>query len=110
MSPAADPGQTTLPSLNPRRVLVLGASGTIGRATARALLQRGHTPVAFVRPGAAALPALKDIEIRTGDVTDAAGGRARWHPGGALRRACLLPCFSQRRAQGRLGYRPSGAQ
>ena len=33
----------------PRRVFVLGATGTIGRATVRALLQRGHEVVCFVR-------------------------------------------------------------
>jgi len=65
----------------PRRVFVLGATGTIGRATVRALLQRGHAVVCFVRPrtdlrGAAAgkesveLPA--GAELRTGDVQDPA--------------------------------------
>lgn len=34
-----------------RRVLLLGGSGTIGRATAQALLARGHEVVALVRPG-----------------------------------------------------------
>jgi divinyl chlorophyllide a 8-vinyl-reductase len=38
----------------PRRVLLLGATGTIGRATALALLQAGHTLVCVVRPGAVA--------------------------------------------------------
>jgi divinyl chlorophyllide a 8-vinyl-reductase len=33
-----------------QRVLVLGATGTIGRATARALLQRGHHVVCLLRP------------------------------------------------------------
>ena len=35
-----------------RRVLVLGATGTIGRATVRALVQRGNEVVCFVRPRA----------------------------------------------------------
>jgi divinyl chlorophyllide a 8-vinyl-reductase len=35
------------------RVCVLGATGTIGRATARTLVQRGHDVVCFVRGGAA---------------------------------------------------------
>ena len=39
-------------SANPRRVFVLGATGTIGRATVRALVQRGHDVVCFVRPRA----------------------------------------------------------
>jgi len=65
----------------PRRVFVLGATGTIGRATVRALLRRGHEVVCFVRPrsglrGAAAAedPAalLVGAELRTGDVQDPA--------------------------------------
>jgi divinyl chlorophyllide a 8-vinyl-reductase len=36
----------------PQRVLVLGATGTIGQATVRALLRRGHEVVCFVRPRA----------------------------------------------------------
>jgi divinyl chlorophyllide a 8-vinyl-reductase len=36
----------------PRRILLLGATGTIGRATARALVRRGHEVVCFVRPRA----------------------------------------------------------
>ncbi|MGD9920678.1 MAG: NAD(P)H-binding protein [Pseudorhodoplanes sp.] len=36
----------------PRRVLLLGATGTIGRATLRALLQRGHAVVCLARPRA----------------------------------------------------------
>lgn len=62
-----------------RRVFVLGATGTIGRATVRALLDRGHEVVCFVRPktGAEGAPAplaiqerLGDAAIRTGDVRD----------------------------------------
>ena len=42
----------------PRRVLMLGATGTIGRATVRALASRGHEVVCFVRrPGGTAVPA-----------------------------------------------------
>lgn len=41
----------------PRRVLVLGATGTIGRATVRALVSRGHEVVCLVRrPAGTALP------------------------------------------------------
>ena len=35
--------------VEPRRVLVLGATGTIGRATVRALVSRGHKVVCLVR-------------------------------------------------------------
>ena len=55
-----------------RRVLVLGATGTIGRATVQALLQQGFDVVAVVRPGTAAragLPAA--ATVREADVLDA---------------------------------------
>jgi divinyl chlorophyllide a 8-vinyl-reductase len=55
----------------PRRVLVLGGTGTIGRATVRALVSRGHMVVCLVRPDAradAGLPA--SAEIRFAAVTD----------------------------------------
>ena len=69
------------PSAQPRRVLVLGATGAIGRATARALVERGHEIVCFVRPRAGVGGALtredsaKRLEgatLRFGDVTDPA--------------------------------------
>jgi divinyl chlorophyllide a 8-vinyl-reductase len=57
-----------------RRVLVVGATGTIGRATVRALVRQGHEVVCFGRPrrggDAAALPA--GVHARAGDVGDAA--------------------------------------
>ena len=46
-SPASSPAEHRSP--RPRRVLLLGATGTIGRATLRALLQRGHEVVCLVR-------------------------------------------------------------
>lgn len=66
-------------SPHPRRVLVLGATGTIGRATVRALAARGHEVVCLVRPragvGGALAPQdsqrlLEGAELRLGDVTD----------------------------------------
>jgi divinyl chlorophyllide a 8-vinyl-reductase len=63
----------------PRRVLLLGATGTIGRATARALVQRGHEVVCFVRPragvGGALTPdgsarLLEGAALRFGEITD----------------------------------------
>lgn len=61
----------------PKRVLLLGATGTIGRATATALADRGHRVVCFVRPradGSVTADAMADLfagaEIRFGDVTD----------------------------------------
>ena len=51
---------------------MLGATGTIGQATARELLARGHEVVCFVRarPGAEQLPA--GTTVRHGDVCNAA--------------------------------------
>lgn len=69
------------PSPRPRRVFVLGATGTIGRATVRALVRRGHDVVCFVRPraGVGGLLAPDDVArlldgatLRFGDVRDAA--------------------------------------
>jgi divinyl chlorophyllide a 8-vinyl-reductase len=66
---------------NPRRILLLGATGTIGRATAAALVGRGHEVVCFVRPRAGVRGALSqpDIarllagtQVRVGDVTSPA--------------------------------------
>jgi divinyl chlorophyllide a 8-vinyl-reductase len=63
------------------RVLLLGATGTIGLATARALIQRGHEVVCFVRPRPSAkgqltqsltTSALEGATMRYGDPTDAA--------------------------------------
>lgn len=44
------PTQATAVTDTRRKVLLLGASGTIGQATARALLRRGHLVVCLVRP------------------------------------------------------------
>lgn len=55
----------------PKRVFVLGASGTIGQATVRALLARGHKVACLVRPGSeASLP--EGADIRFGLATDPA--------------------------------------
>ena len=56
-------------SPTPRRVFVLGATGTAGRATVVALAARGHDTVCFVRPGAT-VPG--GTEVRFGEVTDPA--------------------------------------
>jgi len=66
-------------SAQPRRVFVLGATGTIGRATVRALVRRGHEVVCLIRPragfGGALAPddsarLLAGAALRLGDVTD----------------------------------------
>jgi divinyl chlorophyllide a 8-vinyl-reductase len=67
--------------MQPRRVFVLGATGTIGRATVRALTRRGHEVVCFVRPRAGmggsltaddSTKLLTGAAVRVGDVTDPA--------------------------------------
>ncbi len=60
------------PSPRPRRVMLLGASGTIGGATTEALAKRGHEVVCFMRkrPDGRS-PSLPSGAIaRFGDVTD----------------------------------------
>ncbi len=65
----------------PRRVFVLGGTGTIGQATVRALVRQGHEVVCFVRPragvGGRLAPQdtarlLPGATLRVGDVTDPA--------------------------------------
>jgi divinyl chlorophyllide a 8-vinyl-reductase len=82
-----------------RRVMVLGATGTIGQATVQALLARGHDVVCFVRPRAGVGGALGPDQLaqrlagatlRYGDVT--ASRRA-------LRRAGVVPGLAHRRAE-----------
>jgi divinyl chlorophyllide a 8-vinyl-reductase len=59
------------PSDLPQRVLLVGATGTIGRATARALRRHGHHVTAVVRraPAPGTLP--DDVTLRVADVTRA---------------------------------------
>lgn len=52
-------------------VLLLGATGTIGRAAAQALRDDGHRVLALVRPGAEAKP-LKGCEVIIGNAADPA--------------------------------------
>lgn len=65
----------------PRRVFVLGGTGTIGRATVRALVGRGHHVICFVRAGEVDSDRSTSsrlglqragAELRIGDVTDPA--------------------------------------
>jgi len=64
-----------------QRVFMLGATGTIGKATVQALLRRGHEVVCFVRPRASKAGGvaqrntarlLAGASVRFGDVTDPA--------------------------------------
>jgi divinyl chlorophyllide a 8-vinyl-reductase len=100
--------------MNARRVLVLGASGTIGRAVVRSLLDHGHDAVCLVRPRAAfahgsrqnpdAAPAhalrdrldvaLAGAEIRYGLATDPAS--LREHGLRGERFDALISCLASR--------------
>lgn len=69
------------PSPNPRRIFMLGATGTIGRATVEALQARGHAVTCFVRPRAGiggrlgpddVAKLIPGADLRFGDVTDSA--------------------------------------
>jgi divinyl chlorophyllide a 8-vinyl-reductase len=68
-----------------KRVLVLGATGTIGRATVPALLARGHEVVCLLRgSGTGDAPAgnrIAGATVRVGDVTDPASVRVNGFAG-----------------------------
>jgi divinyl chlorophyllide a 8-vinyl-reductase len=64
-----------------KRIFVIGATGTIGQATVRALVRRGHEVVCFVRPQSGVGGKLSPEQlsrlwpgatVRVGDVTDPA--------------------------------------
>ncbi len=59
-------------SARPQRVLMLGATGTIGRATAAALVGRGHEVICLVRPrvGDVSRNLPAGVILRQADVTD----------------------------------------
>ncbi len=68
-------------AIAPRRVFVIGATGTIGQATVRALVRCGHEVVCFVRPRAGVKGKLSPADsaklfpgagVRLGEVSDAA--------------------------------------
>lgn len=53
-----------------RRVLVAGASGTIGRALTRTLIANGHEVVAVLRSEVGATAELQGAKVRTADLGD----------------------------------------
>jgi divinyl chlorophyllide a 8-vinyl-reductase len=108
------------PHSPPRRILVFGATGSIGRATVRALVAAGHEVVCFVRPrssgrplprsgargaaAAAAAAAAADTgalvppgaELREGDVRDPASlARDAFH-GEQGRFDAVISCMASR--------------
>ncbi len=58
------------PRVAPRRVCLLGATGTIGQATRRALTRRGHEVVCLVRPRAGGVRLMDDAALRVVDFGD----------------------------------------
>ncbi|CAM3035441.1 hypothetical protein SPAN111604_00680 [Sphingomonas antarctica] len=71
------PGDATTASSAPasRRILIFGSTGTIGRATVRALAAQGHEVVCFTRARGSRADdvsgaRLKRVTNRVGDVTD----------------------------------------
>jgi divinyl chlorophyllide a 8-vinyl-reductase len=91
-----EPGSSDA-SPRPRRVFVLGATGTIGKATVAALLRRGHEVVCFLRPGAGGagdrgLP--EAALLRFGDVTDPASLRKDGFCGESF--DALVSCMASR--------------
>jgi len=80
MSPLDRPPAVAMSrSPRPRRVFVLGATGTIGRATVRALVGSGHEVVCFIRPRAGvggrlapddSARLLAGATVRVGEVAD----------------------------------------
>lgn len=73
------PAPSPLPAADRRRVLLLGATGAIGQATAAALAARGHEVVCLVRPKAGsdgrlrpeeAAARLPGADIRVGEAGD----------------------------------------
>ncbi len=78
-----------------RRVLCVGATGTIGRATVRRLAARGHQVVALVRPGRASradLPA--EVTVREADVGDPASLRQHGVAGESF--DAVISCLASR--------------
>jgi divinyl chlorophyllide a 8-vinyl-reductase len=68
------PDTKAMLSPQPKRVFMLGATGTIGQATVAALVARGHSVTCLVRPrpaGAAAPSLPAGVTLRYGEVTDA---------------------------------------
>ena len=76
--PAGDRLSPATLSPSPRRVFMLGATGTIGQATVRALRRRGHEVVCLVRrrePDDKRIRSSSGAQYRFGDVLDPASLR-----------------------------------
>jgi len=76
------------------RVFMLGATGTIGRATVRALLSQGHEVVCLVRARSNGTHLPAGATVRVGDVTDPASLAADGFRG--ERFDALVSCLASR--------------
>lgn len=81
----------TEPLTKGARVLVLGATGTIGRATVAALCARGHEVVCYLRPGSEAAGLPEGVTLRRGEIGDLARAGFRGE-----RFAALVSCMASR--------------
>ena len=78
----------------PLRVALLGATGTIGRATARALVRAGHAVTCVVRPAHVATAVFPGAAVCAADVTRPASVRADlFQPG---RFDAVVSCLASR--------------
>lgn len=80
-----------------RRVLLFGATGTIGQASARALASAGHSVTCFVRPQHRETRSLVlpfDVQLRYGDVSDPASIADSGFADGAF--DCVVSCIASR--------------
>ena len=81
-------------SAAPLRVALLGASGTIGRATARSLIARGYKVVRFLRTRSHAEQSLQGAEIRWCDASDAESLRLHGFANGRF--DAVISCMASR--------------
>ncbi len=80
---------------HPSRVLLFGATGTIGQATAKALVDAGHTVTCAVRNNSdQALPSFAGSTLRSGDITDP--NALRRDIFGGERFDCIVSCLASR--------------
>ena len=80
-----------------QRVCVLGATGTIGRATVAALLRRGHEVVCLVRTPLDDTSGFAGADVRLVDVTDRAALVRDGYAGGRF--DAVISCLASRTGQ-----------
>lgn len=80
--------------MTPRSLLLLGATGTIGRAVAQAARARGHAVVALVRPGAAPPDGVQALPCDLGDAQAVAAAVAQ--AGAEAGVAAVVSCLASR--------------